>query len=214
MIDKYLKPLTKSPDHSHTCSHIRDFIKIVTQHSFFLGNTNQRIQEVFDAYIKYKNLTARIDELMRNGGNFEEIGVSTISYNTFRKIFYEINEDQKNYLHVALYSELICRLTIFKQCIEVMIDAEHEPTLLKNAKKSALSSNLRNAITILKEHTYFYLYPHFWQIFIFLFGGFVLTDKKKKSTDYCLNSQEFPWMKLKMLCRLLIYYSHWIEVHS
>ena len=187
LIDKYLKPLTKSPDHSHTCSHIRDFIKIVTQHSFFLGNTNQRIQEVFESYIKYKNITARIDKMIREGGNFEEIAASAISSDTFRNIFYEINGGQKHYLHVALYSELICRLTIFKQCIEVMIDAEHESTLIKNAIKSALASNLRNAMTTLKEHTYFYLYPHFWQIFIFLFGGFILTDKKED--EYMLLSK-------------------------
>lgn len=53
--------------------------------------------------------------------------------------------------------------------------------------KSSLASNLRNAITILKGHTYFYLYPHFWQIFIFLFGGFILTDKKED--EYVLLSK-------------------------
>lgn len=180
LIDKYLRPLTKDPSHCHWCSHIRDFIKIVTQHSFFLGNTNQRIQAVFEAYIKYKNLTARVDQLMRQGGNFEESNASVIFYDTFREIFYNINEGQKNCLHIALYSELICRLTIFKQCIEVMINAEHEPTFIRNAMKSSLSTNLKNAITAFKEHSHFHLYPHFWQIFIFLFGGFILTDKKEE----------------------------------
>lgn len=187
LIDKYLKPLTKDPNNSCACSHIRDYIRKVTQHSFFLGDTNKRIQEVFEAYIKYKNITARIDKMMREGGNFEEIVASAILPDTFRKIFYEVSGGQKHYLHVALYSELICRLTILKQCIEVMIDAEHESVLLKNAMKSSLASNLRNAITILKGHTYFYLYPHFWQIFIFLFGGFILTDKKED--EYVLLSK-------------------------
>ena len=38
-----------------------------------------------------------------------------------------------------------------------------------------------------KKRYRFYLYPYFWQVFIFLFGGFILEDKKKE--EYQLLSE-------------------------
>lgn len=47
-----------------------------------------------------------------------------------------------------------------------------------------------------KKHQYYYLYPYFWQVFIFLFGGFILEDKKKEEYQLLSEISGLPEMEI------------------
>ena len=116
MVNKYYKPLVKDPKalHSYICAN--DFFHLVCEHSFFQNNVYERIKEVFDAFIKYKNLTARMDT-ERINGSYPDPDDATLSKDSFSKLFYKCLAE-KNPLHIALYAELMCRITMLQLSVE------------------------------------------------------------------------------------------------
>ena len=44
-------------------------------------------------------------------------------------------------------------------------------------------SNIDTGLGIISQQPYFYLYPRFWQVFIYGFGGFILLDKEQQEKE-------------------------------
>ena len=175
MVNKYYKPLVKDPKalHSYICAN--DFLYMVCEHSFFQNNVYERIKEVFDAFIKYKNLTARMDT-ERINGSYPDPDDATLSKDSFSKLFYKCLAE-KNPLHIALYAELMCRITM----LQLSVEESYRDKEMKAIKLLGLPNNIKDGIIALQSnHKYYYLYPHFWQIFIYVFGGFILEEKKEQ----------------------------------
>jgi len=51
-----------------------------------------------------------------------------------------------------------------------------------------LPVSFQNGLDIISKHRYFYLYPVFWQWFLWVFGGFILEDHKEQ--EYSIISQK------------------------
>lgn len=179
MVNKYFKPLVKDPKalHSYTCAN--DFLYMVCEHSFFQSNAHERIKEVFYAFIKYKNLTARMDT-ERINGYYPDPDDATLSKNSFSNLFYDCVA-QKNPLHIALYAELMCRITMLQLSVEESYRDKEMKGIMRTIERLGLPNNIKDGIIVLQsDHKYYYLYPHFWQIFIYVFGGFILEEKKEQ----------------------------------
>jgi hypothetical protein len=171
----YARTLTKSQD-LQSYVDINDFIYIVNQHSFFQENSTARITEIFGAYTKYKNLTAKTDYEMLTGhykSDADDVILSTGSYN---ELYYKVTP-KKTPLHIAQYAELVCRLTILRLCVEETGFTPNINDFLRSLQQMTLPNNLQSGILELKSHKYYYLYPYFWQIFVYVFGGIILKDK-------------------------------------
>lgn len=182
IVNKYLKPLVKDPSALHSYQCANDFLYMVCEHSFFQNNAYERIKEVFEAFIKYKNLTARMDT-ERLSGFYPDSDNATLSKESFSKLFYECSSD-KNPLHIALYAELMCRMTMLQLSVEESFRDKELTGIMSVIERLGLPNNIKNGITTLQtNHKYYYLYPHFWQIFIYVFGGFILEEKKDKEYE-------------------------------
>lgn len=176
MLNKYLIPMVKDPNGLSACKSIRDFIYTVCEHSFFQNNPNARLREVFQAFIDHKKITARLDTEKRTGV-YESADNADLSNESFSYLFYE-SPAEKSPLHLALYAELVCRQTMLQLCVEEIYRDSSLNGFMRTLERMVLPENIKNGMQDLStKHQYFYLYPHFWQTFIFLFGGFVLTDK-------------------------------------
>lgn len=176
LVIKYLRPAAKDPNALASVKCIDKFFTKVMEQSFFIQDPNIRIQRVFEAFVENKNITARYDT-ERFTGESVDPDQASLCEQTFRRLFYE-TPAEKELTHAALYTELICRLTVLKLIIEEMVIDATLPNINQCIRKYALPNNLQSAMQQLSEHHYFYRYPYFWQIFIFLFGGFILTCKK------------------------------------
>jgi hypothetical protein len=177
----YSRDLSKSQN-LQSYDDIKDFIYIVNQHSFFQENSTARITEIFEAYIKYKNLTAKTDIERLNNNYIAEADVAKLSKDSYRELYYSV-DPKKNPLHVAQYAELVCRLTILRLCIEETRFKPQMDNFLRSLQQMALPTNIREGILELKTHKYHYLYPYFWQIFIYVFGGIILQDKRDQEFE-------------------------------
>lgn len=182
MINKYLKPLVKDPNAPHSYQCASDFLYMVCEHSFFQNNAYERIKEVFEAFINFKNLTARMDtELLTK--IYPDSEKATLSSDSFSKLFYECTS-KKNPLHIALYAELMCRMTMLQLSVEESFRDKEMKGIMSVIERLGLPSNIKDGITTLQSyHKYYYLYPHFWQVFIYVFGGFILEEKKENEYE-------------------------------
>jgi hypothetical protein len=107
--------------------------------------------------------------------NYPDSEKATLSSESYSKLFYECNSN-KNPLHIALYAELMCRMTM----LQLSVEESFRDKEMKEIMRLGLPSNIKDGITTLQSsHKYYYLYPHFWQIFIYVFGGFILEEKKE-----------------------------------
>lgn len=186
MVKKYLVSLTKDSGALNSYKCAKDFLYMVCEHSFFQNSAYERIKEVFGAFINFKNLTARMDA-ERIGGFYPESDSARISTGSFSSLFYECTP-KKNPLHIALYAELMCRMTMLQLSVEESFRDEEMKGMMSIIEGLGLPHNIKEGIMNLQSHhKYYYLYPHFWQIFVYVFGGFILEEKKE--TEYEMLSE-------------------------
>lgn len=155
---------------------LKDYLFGVSCNSFFESDPVRRIEKLFNLYIENKNITARILEEESTNSSPDSSFEGRIAENNFRILFYEAKEPHIGY--VALYTELLCRLMILKSCIEEVLTPQQSHGWLSSLRNNIPPQNVKNGMNILREHKYVHLYPYFWQVFIYLFGGFILLDKK------------------------------------
>lgn len=163
---------------------LKRYLFELCDNTFFEANPSKRIHKTFRLFTEHKHITARLDNESENNPYSKISDGVSISEASFRSLFYE--HDKKNKLYGALYVEMLNRLYVLKHCVEDILHPVEQHGIaqfLADLDHAVLPSNIKDAMDILKTHRYFYLYPHFWQIFIFLFGGFILEDQKDKEYE-------------------------------
>ena len=168
---------------------LKKYLFDLCDNTFFESCSSKRIYKTFKLYTEHKHITARLDN-EKGGQSYSAISVekASITVSSFESLFYKHEEPNK--LYGALYVEMLNRLHVLKHCVEDLLKPEEEQdvlNLIADLNHAVLPSNIKNAMEELKRHAYFYLYPYFWQVFIFLFGGFIVEDKK--DDEYMLLSE-------------------------
>lgn len=176
-----IQTTTKSVKDKKGYAILKNYLFDINSNSFFLTDSKARVESVFKAYTENKNITAKIDH-ERKGENFDNISDEvSITSDTFESLFYQCNATP--ILYSSLYVEWLQRLSMLKCCVEEM----QKPQGSRLFDFSNLPPKLEERMDELKKHKYYYLYPYFWQLFVFLFGGFILKDKKDE--EYTLLSE-------------------------
>lgn len=171
----YLHSRVKSDSKKIGFQMLEKYLFEINSNSFFVDAPVDRIKKLFEAYVENKNITARIAEEIESGSYPDSGDGLVINKNQFNKLFYEAKD--KSILYVALYAELLARIAILKSCIEDILIGKPE-SFLDRLKHFTLPANIRDGLQELQKEPYSYLYPYFWQVFVYLFGGFILNDKK------------------------------------
>lgn len=169
---------------------LKKYLFEITSNSFFENKPVDRIKKIFEAYVNNKNITARISKEIETGEYPNSGDDLNISEAQFRKLFYEC--EAPSVLYIALHSELLARLTIIKSCVEDMLIGCNNDNLEEQLKHYCLPNNISSALIDLKNEKYFYLYPYFWQVFIYLFGGFILKDKQDEEYKQLSSITKIP----------------------
>lgn len=175
MIEKYLKSLAKDENELDGYRYLDRYIHLIRDYSFFENDVHQRLLKVFGAFRKNYHITARID-LEKQTGRYDEEYDKGISEASFKVLNYDIPAKQ-NPLHVALYAEMFNRLIMFKLVVEEAVQDKELKGLTRTLKRLSLPSNIKTGMDKLCTYPHYYLYPVLWQNFIFVLGGFLLTDK-------------------------------------
>lgn len=190
LLDRIKSLKKQNPDHQGY-KNLDDYFFKINSGSFFSNNPIKRIKQLFEIYIKYKNLTAKICYENENGEYDDDI--EELSSKGFRELFYDCENSP---LQIALYIEHIARVTILKSCIEHLLKNNEGENDEDNFDESIDYLSIPNTIkTGLKEivkEPFFHRYPVFWQFFTYVMGGFILTDLKDKEFKYISSNTGIP----------------------
>jgi len=160
-----------------------DYFFKINSGSFFTRDPIKRINQLFESYLKNKNITAKICHEL-NGGAFDDVDVNELTNRCYEETFYKA---ENSILQVSLYVEHLARITILKCVIEHLVDklkGDYDETKFSNILNyTSLPNTIREGLSEIKDDIYFHLYPRFWQFFTYVFGGFILTDLKDKEFD-------------------------------
>ena len=169
---------------------LSQYIHVIHNVSFFEADPLNRISRIFQIFTENKNITAGIINEDDVFGYPESTDGLTIPREVFNNLFYRMQEFSP--LYIALHAELMNRLLVIKSCVEYILLKKQTPKqeglagMLQRLREFQLPENLREGVSALEKKTHFYLYPFFWQIYVYLFGGFVLLSHKEK--EYSLLS--------------------------
>lgn len=164
------------------------FWRYVKQYSYFESDAATRGRKLIETFDKYRNLTARIARMAEDGSIPAE--ADTIPTHIFSRITYECKKP--DILYGAQLAELTCRLKILRSIVDHIINDEkglkEDVSLwIQRLPDTILNGRLHGGIHELRRHPYVKHYPHFWQIFIYVFGGFIVEDRK--NDEYKILSQ-------------------------
>ncbi len=177
---KRIKELKTSRPEIISYRHLDNFFQAVNSRSFFRSDPLQRIHRLFQSYIAYKNLSAKM-------ANELETGIYDEKCCSIPKAFFKrtILDVENNAIHISLYVEHLARLTILKSCIDYLIaqkSKDHKVDFAEHIQLMTLPCTIKRGLNeISKEHN-FHRYPAFWQIFTYVLGGIILEDYKEE--DY------------------------------
>lgn len=186
-----IKQLKKKFPGLKSYQNLDDYFYKTISGSFFSRDPIRRINKLFDTFIKYKNITAKICHEL-NGGDFDD-DITELSSKCFSDTFYKA---ENNILHVSLYVEHLARVTILKCAIEHLIDrlkGNYDPKdIFNQLEYLTLPNTIKTGLTEITKDEYFYLYPRFWQFFTYVFGGFILTDIEEKEFELLSKKTGIP----------------------
>jgi len=188
---KSIKDLKKKFPNNQSYINADDYFFKINSGSFFSNNPVRRIRQVFETYIKYKNLTAKMCYELGSGKYNDK--ATYLSNNCYKSVFYNAEDSE---LHIALYIEHLARLTILKTCTEQLLRKHcaefNDETFEESLEYLNLPQTIQRGLVKLVKEPYFHRYPVFWQFFTYVMGGFILLDHKEKEFEYISKNTEIP----------------------
>ena len=162
---------------------------------FFISDPNQRIKRIFDLYLEYKNLASRVDHELNGEGWLEPEQCKMLVDGHFIQLYYQTMEISP--VHIAQYVELLIRVSILKACVDELLKPKETfsnpyERMLAQLGRMSIPSNIDTGLGIISQQPYFYLYPRFWQVFIYGFGGFILLDKEQQEKELLAKLSGIP----------------------
>ena len=111
-------------------------------------------------------------------------------------IFYPKTSDLTP-VYVAQYATLLNKLFVLEAIVEHIVQTKTDTddifqNLLTSSKLLSLNGNVRHFIESLKSKPTYYIYPYFWQVFLYVFGGFILNDRKEKEYELLSKITKLP----------------------
>lgn len=159
------------------------FWRYCKHYSYFAKDASQRGLDLINVFSKYRNLTARIANMNCDGTLSNDTNIQ-IPENIFKRITYNCQE--RDVLYGSQLAELTCRLKIIRSVVDHILSPKigsTRKTWLDRLPEQLLNLNLHHGVSLLKDNPFIGQYPHFWQVFIYLFGGFLIEEHKDEEYE-------------------------------
>ena len=181
----YLHERTKSfsgSKENNGYNQLENYYKKINSLSFFCADEVTRIKELILSFNENRNISGRLSEL--ESSKIFPKDVNNFNNEVFRKIFY--TADEISPIYVSLYIEVFAKLELIKTCVLDYFSSKKDD-IYNLLQHDTLPLSIGITLQNIDCDKYFYLYPYFWQVFIFLFGGFIIKPFEKE--EYALLSK-------------------------
>lgn len=167
------------------------FFFSVNCRSFFVPDVVDRIKKLFKSFTEYTHIAAKLNYELEHG--VYDDTVKEVSGQCYNDTFFY---PKLTPIHVALYVEHIARISVLKACIEYIILSSNgqydNNSIVAILNLTTLPNNIKEGVAQIASDAYFYRYPHFWQIFTYVMGGFILKDFEKEEHELLAKLSGIP----------------------
>lgn len=154
--------------------------------SFFINDPVSRLRFLTDISIEHKNIACILDKEVKGRGL-----LSPEQCGSFENLFEIENpsEMQVRPVDAALYVQMLNRLYVLKNMVEFLVQSPQEEShtqteaWIEKLNYLQLNNNISYGIENLKKHPHFYLYPYFFQVFFYVYGGFFMKAKETEELE-------------------------------
>lgn len=176
----YIHTYSKQNGGYQTPERVYQYFRKLTDESFFIKDPLERLRFLTDLSMEHRNIACILDNELKGKG------ILTADQCSKFDDLYEIENPKEmacRPVDVALYVQLLNRLLVLKGITEYLLTPKTPATtwvekFLANLRYNAQSGNVSQAIELLKTQPHFYLYPYFYQIFFFVYGGYFMVSRK------------------------------------
>ena len=181
-----LKSLKRTQPSVQRFRALEEYIFEVNCATFFDPTAVDRAKRLYNAYQRHPRIASKCAH-EEAGGDFDE-EVEGIDKELFDRTFYKCEYTD---LQIATYIEHRARLAILKAGVDYKLFADAgENEKAGSTTRNILGFDFQTApqtfidgLEELSGHEYFHFYPVFWQCFMWLFGGFILTDYEEREYE-------------------------------
>ncbi len=172
----------------------------VHDQTFFAPTVADRVSNLYGAYAEHWNLAARCASEIQTGKLDPEAG--KIPENQFSSAFYRCAFSE---LQTACYIEHYARLALLKSAVDYLglkrageVSKAHKVIRLKMKDRTVelplvdFPKRFKEALLQLEKREYLVRYPVFWQWFLGVFGGFLLTDYETQEKELLARKSGIP----------------------
>lgn len=181
MLDFIRKFIKENPQYL-TPNIVYGYFRQLTDGSFFIYDPIERLHFLTDLSKEHRNIACMLDKELKGNGV-----LSPDECVNFDKWFEIENpkDMQQRPVDVALYVQLLNRLYVLKSIVEYLLMPAKEgqtemERFMERLNYMSLNYNITYGIETLKSHPQYYLYPYFYQVFFYVFGGFFTVAKKEE----------------------------------
>lgn len=188
---KQIKNFKREYPENQSYRMLDDYFFKVNSGTFFSNNPVSRIKKLFETYIKYKNITAKLCHELKKG-KFDD-NIEELSSDCYSALFYKAENSP---LQISLYIEHLARVTILKSCIEQLlrkhVDDFGDQDFAESLDYLSIPQTIKKGLVELVAEPHFHRYPIFWQFFTFVMGGFILSDLRDVEYKYISENTGIP----------------------
>jgi len=155
------------------------YYHLVNSGVFMTRDVVERVGQLYRAYMDHPKLTAGAAREM-GGGVFDPVtpgGSPLIGEALFK--------GQHPLLHACMYLEHRARLSILKGAVDYLCERARQGQTLGSRVTTdlglvCLPATFLRALSVIEKEPSFSLYPLFWQVFLWGWGGFILKDHQEE----------------------------------
>lgn len=178
-----LKQKKKLESHAKCYKTLEDYYDEVNNGIFFTQDPIKRVETLYGAFHqKYPHISAKCGNEMV-GKNFDD-EYEEIPKEIFSKTFYDGNY---NDIQISAFIEHRARLAILKSLVDYKMLGKESSSL-----SFLLPGTFLQGLDSIGKDKYFQKYPVFWQWFMWVFGGFILTDYKDEEYGFLARKTGIP----------------------
>lgn len=176
----YIHAFSNQNKSFHTPCEVYHYFRELIDDSFFIKDPLDRLHFLTDISKRYRNIACILDNELKGKG------VLPADQCTKFDNLYEIENPvhaQCRPVDVALYVQLLNRLLVLKSITEYLLtpsklESNYFEEFLFKLNYDTQNSNIKHAIEFLRSQPHFCLYPYFYQVFFYIYGGFFMTERK------------------------------------
>ena len=171
-LDRYLILATKRARKagSAVAHRIVEYHSLINDRLFFVEKNRKKVVDLYNAFGEYGTIS-------------QEAAKEIDPLDPRKALDAELHSGEHETVQEALALLYRARLGVLKAAVDLILEPGDLDVRFKTLGFYTLPLPFRNAVKELRKQKFVHLYPHFWQLFLWQWGGFILSNRRDEEYE-------------------------------